>query len=116
MAGYRWSNNVTGASSTFGLGSSLAFFPNIMTTPFNIGISCVVNSSNVSFNVEHTYDYTGSSAFISSNATWFPLGAITGAASNVEGSYSFPVSGIRLNVTSGSSTGIVKFTAIQAGV
>jgi hypothetical protein len=36
-------------------------------SPFNIGIGCVVNSSNITYNVEHTFD-AGSSAFISSNA------------------------------------------------
>jgi hypothetical protein len=36
-------------------------------SPFNIGIGCVVSSSNITYNVEHTFD-AGSSAFISSNA------------------------------------------------
>jgi hypothetical protein len=42
-AGLRWSNTVTGLSSTFGLGSSLVFFPDLTRTPFNIGIGCVCN-------------------------------------------------------------------------
>lgn len=116
MAGLRWSNTVTGQSSTFGLGSSLCFFPDIMVTPFNIGIGCVVNSTSVTYNVEHTFDFTGSSTFISSNATWFANGGIAAQSSNANGNYSFPVSGIRVNVTAGSSTGTVAFTAIQAGV
>jgi hypothetical protein len=118
-AGLRWSNTVTGLSSTFGLGSSLVFFPDITRTPFNIGIGCVVNSTSAitSFNVEHSFDYAGmSSAFISSNATWFQNSTISAASSNISGNYAFPVSAIRLNVTAGSSAGTVTFTAIQAGL
>src|SRR5262249_566033 len=114
-AGLRWSNTVTGLSSTFGLGSSLVFYPDVTRTPFNIGIGCVVNSSNITYNVEHTFDFTGSSAFISSNATWFQNSTISAASSNLTGNYAFPVSGIRPNVTAGSSTGMLTFTAIQAG-
>lgn len=116
-AGLQWRNTVTGLSSTFGLGSSLVFFPDLMLNPFNIGIGCVVNSTSAitSYNVEHTFDATGSSAFISSNATWFLNSTIAAASSNTTGNYAFPVSGIRINVTAGSSTGTVSFTAIQAG-
>lgn len=114
MAGLRWSNTVTGLSSTFGLGSSLVFFPDIMQNPFTIGIGVSVNSTSVSYNIEHTFDYTGSSTFISSNATWFA--DLSSAAANATTSLSFPVSGVRVNVTSGSSTGTVTFTALQGGI
>lgn len=115
-AGLQWRNTVTGLSSTFGLGSSLVFFPDLMQTPFAIGIGCVISSTSATYNVEHTFDATGSSAFISSNATWFQNSTISAASSNLSGNYAFPVSAIRLNVTAGSSTGTVTFTAIQAGV
>jgi len=116
-AGLRWSNTVTGLSSTFGLGSSLVFFPDLMLTPFNIGIGCVCNSTSAitAYNVEHSFDAGGSSAFISSNATWFQNSTISAASSNLTGNYAFPVSAIRLNVTAGSSTGTVTMTALQAG-
>ncbi len=113
-AGLRWSNTVTGLSSTFGLGSSLVFYPDIMVTPFSVGIGATVSSSSVSFNIEHTFDFTGSSTFISSNATWFA--DVSSAAANTSTSLTFPVTGIRLNVTAGSSTGTVTMTAIQAGI
>lgn len=116
MAGLRWSTTVTGLSSTFGLGSSIAYYPDITQTPFAIGIGCVVNSTNIAYNVEHTFDYTGSSAFVSSNATWFQNSTISAASSNLSGNYAFPVSAIRPNVTAGSSTGTLTLTLIQAGV
>lgn len=114
MTAYRWVQAITGLSSTFGLGSSLALYPDTMQNPFNIGIACVVNSTAVTYSVEHTFDYTGSSVFLSSNATWFQNSTISAASSNLTGNYAFPVSAIRLNVTAGSSTGTVTITAIQA--
>lgn len=116
MAGLRWTNTITGLSSTFGLGSSLICAPDITQTPFAIGVGCVVNSTNITYNVEHTFDYTGSSAFISSNATWFLNSTIAAASSNLTGNYAFPVSAIRGNVTAGSSTGTLTITLIQAGI
>jgi len=116
-AGLQWRNTVAGLSSTFGLGSSLVFFPDLMLTPFNIGIgvTCSSTSAATSYNVEHSFDYTGSSAFISSNATWFQNSTLSAASSNLSGNYAFPVTAIRLNVTAGSSQGSITLTAIQAG-
>lgn len=116
MAGLRWSNTVTGQSSTFGLGSSLVFYPDIMQTPFAIGVGVVTSSSGSTYSVEHTFDYTGSSTFISTAATWFGNSGLTSLSSNGNGNYAFPVSAIRLNVTAGSSTVVVTMTALQAGV
>lgn len=103
---------ITGLSSTGGYGF---YAPDYAVRPFNIGIGTVVNSTTVTFSVEHTFDYTGSSTFISSNATWFPNSGITGKSTNTDGNYAYPVSAIRLNVTAGSSTGTVTATFIQAG-
>jgi hypothetical protein len=113
--GLRWSQTVTGLSSTAGFP---ILVPDVTQTPFNIGIGCVMNSTSAitSYNIEHTFDYTGSSVFISSNATWFQNSTISGASSNLTGNYAFPVSAIRPNVTAGSSQGTLTVTMIQAGV
>lgn len=103
----------TGISTTSGFTST--FIPDYMIRPFNIGVGCVVNSTASTYSVEHTFDYTGSSAFISSNATWFPNTGITAKATNADGNYAYPVTAIRLNVTAGSSTGTVSMTLVQAG-
>jgi hypothetical protein len=115
MAGLRNVLIVTGLSSSFGFPLCT---PDIMQTPFNIGIGCVINSTSAitSYNIEHSFDYTGSSVFISSNATWFQNSTISAASSNVTGNYAFPVTAIRPNVTAGSSTGTLTVTLIQAGV
>jgi len=114
-AGLLWTNTITGLSSTIGFLSSLVFFPNVMQTPFNIGVGCVVSSTNITFSVQHSFDYTGSSTFISSNARWFTNTGISSASSNVDGNYAFPVSASRGNVTAGSSQGTLTVTLIQTG-
>ncbi len=104
---------LTGLSSTSGYPM---YAPDYAIRPFNIGIGCVVNSTGTqTFNVEHTFDYTGSSVFISSNATWLQNSTISGATANITGDYAFPVSAIRLNVTAGASQGTVTMTLIEAG-
>lgn len=107
-----YSITVTGLSSTFGYPT---YFPDTMIRPFNIGIGCIVNSTSVTYNVEHSFDYTGSSTFTSTAATWFQNSGISAKSTNQDGNYAYPVSAIRLNVTAGSSTGTVQMVLIQAG-
>jgi hypothetical protein len=107
---YRYT--LTGLSSTAGYP---VYFPDYMVRPFNIGIGCVTASSSTTFNVEHTFDYTGSSTFISTAATWMINSGISAISCNISGNYAYPVSAIRLNVTAGSSTNTVTLTIIQAG-
>jgi hypothetical protein len=115
-AGLVWRNTVVGNSSTYGLGSSQCFYPDIFRNPFNIGISVAVNSTGITFSVESTMDYNGfSSAFISTAANWFPNSGLTAQTSGGTGNYAYPVTAIRLNVTAGSSTGTATITCIQAG-
>jgi hypothetical protein len=115
MAGLRWVQTITGLSSTFGYPMSI---PDLMVSPFNIGVACVMNSTSAitSYNIEHTFDFTGTSTFISSNATWFQNSTISAASSNLTGNYSFPVTAIRPNVTAGSSVGTLTVTLQQAGI
>lgn len=47
--------------------------PDTAVRPFSASVACVVNSSAISFNVEASLDFTGSSNFISSAATWLSL-------------------------------------------
>ena len=73
-----------------------------------------MNSSAISYNVEASLDFSGSSSFISSAATWFSSG-LSASTSNALASFGFPVSALRLNVVSGSSTGTVTASFVQAG-
>jgi hypothetical protein len=110
---------VTGLSSTFGLNNSTWWPDYYSDTLFNVGIGVTVNSSNVTYNIEHTFDRLGNLSsnfnnFISTAATWFLHSTLSGQSSNSSGNYAFAVTGIRLNVTAGSSTGSVTATFIQA--
>jgi hypothetical protein len=102
---------LTGLSSTAGF---LQWFPDVDIRPFSASVACAVNSSAISYNIEASLDYTGSSAFISTAATWFSSG-LSAATSNALASFAFPVSALRVNVVSGSSTGTVAATFAQAG-
>jgi hypothetical protein len=111
MPSMPWRVTLTGASSTNGWP---IYFPDYMIRPFNIGIGCVVNSTGVTYNVEHTFDDITLPTFTSSSATWFQS-TITAKSTNQDGSYAFPVSAIRLNATAASSIGTVTINLIQAG-
>lgn len=112
MAANAYRTTLTGLSST---GGFPIYFPDLYQTPFSVAVSAAVNSSNAAFTVEHSLDYTGSSDFVSSNATWFPSSGITAATTNAFTFYNFPVTAIRLNSTGGSSAGTVALTIVQAG-
>lgn len=99
-------------SSTSGPSSPLVM--NLNATPFNVGFGVVVQGSPT-YTVQHTFDNlsnaTGSgTGFV----TWFNHPTIASETINADGNYAFPVSGIRVNVTSG--TGTATLTVIQAGI
>lgn len=104
---------LTAPSTTGGFGSMYA--PDYSVRPFSVAVAVTTTSTTVSANVEHTYDYTGSSAFISSNAVWFVSSGVSSATGNAQMGYSYPVTAIRLNINSGSSAGATTMTCIQAG-
>ena len=104
--------------STGANGFTATLFPDYAIRPFNIGIGCTVNSTALTYSVQHSFDY-GSSTVISSNVSWFTNTAFSSIAGvQQDGNYAFPVSAIRLYVTattSSSGTNTVTMTAIQAG-
>lgn len=113
MAGNIFRVVQTGVSTTAGYATT--FFPDLCKTPFSVSISAAVNSTGAVFNIEHSLDYTGSSTFVSTAATWFVSSGITAATTNAFTSYTFPVTAIRINSTAGSSIGAVTVTIVQAG-
>jgi hypothetical protein len=104
---------LTAPSTTGGYGT---FFPDFAVRPFSVGIGVTTTSTTISYTVAHTFDYSGSSAFISSNATWFDSSGISSATGlTAQAAYTSPVSAIRLAINSGSSAGATTMTCIQAG-
>src|SRR5271154_6824124 len=102
MPSVQYSATTTGLSTTAGY---LFYLPDRDIRPFALGISCVINSTTVSYNVEYTFDklgiFSGTGTFVSSAHNWFPDSIINGASSNAYTVCTIPNSGIRLNVTSG---------------
>jgi hypothetical protein len=76
--------------------------------PFNVGIGCVVTGT-ATYNVEHTFDDVQNAAV---TPTWFQNTALNGQTGTAQGSYSFPVAALRLNVTAGAGT--VTMTVLQS--
>jgi hypothetical protein len=111
MPSGRWTTTLIGLSSTNG---TPVWVTDSAIRPFAITVASVVNTSAVSYNVEVSLDYTGSSTFLSSLATWFSS-ALSAQTSNALLALSTPISALRLNVVSGSSTGTVTVTALAAG-
>jgi hypothetical protein len=65
------------------------------------------------YNVELTNDYTGSSAFISTAATWFSSLA-SGLSANAFLNITVPFTALRLNTTAGSSVQTLVATLVSA--
>jgi hypothetical protein len=111
MPSILFQKTLIGLSSTDGFP---IYFPDTTIRPFAVTVATY--SASNTYNVEHTLDYTGSSAFISSNATWFQNSTQSGAVSNLISNYAFAVGAIRLNVTAGSTTNTgVTMKILQAG-
>ena len=111
-----WRATLTGFSTTNGF---VMYVPDIAIRPFSLGIGCVPTSTAPAYSVQHTYDYTGSSTFISTAANWFTTtGFSTVAGVAADAAFNTPVTAIRLNTTGGStatSTASVSITIVQAG-
>jgi len=102
---------LTGLSSTNGFP---IWFSDVAIRPFSVSVSAATNSSNANYSVEVSNDYTGSSTFISTAATWFSS-ILSAATTNAFVSIGFPVTAVRINSTGGSSTGVITATFVQAG-
>ena len=79
------------------------------STPFNLSFGCVVVSGSPTYKVEHTFDDLLGGA----SATAFTHEFITASTTSDDGNYAFPITGIRLTISSGNGT--VTLTALQPG-
>lgn len=77
--------------------------------PFNVSLACVVPSGTLTFKVQHTFDNLLDPTV---TPTWFDHSTITGKNASTDGNYAFPVTAVRLNVTSYTS-GFVTLTVLQ---
>lgn len=101
--------SVAGLSSTSGFAT---WFPDTAVRPF--AVSVAVTGSSATYNVEISNDYSGSSAFASSAASWFSSLASAQVSSGFV-SVAVPCTAVRLNITAGSSTAVTAASFVQAG-
>lgn len=79
---------------------------------FKVSIAVVVAAgSNLTYKVQHTFDDVFDSTV---TPTWFDHATLTGKTVDADGSYTAPVTGIRLNVTA-HTTGSATLTIISQG-
>lgn len=94
--------------SKSGTGSSSALVMNTNISPFNVGFGVTV-SGNVTYSVQHTFDDPGVGF-----TTWFSHPTIASKTDNQDGNYAFPVTGIKVLVSSGNGTATM--SVLQAGI
>jgi len=88
---------------------------NNYSDPFNVGIGVALSSgASLTFTVEHTFDDVFAAGFNPATATWFANTGLTAKTASTDGNYAFPVTAVRLNVTTWAS-GTANMTIIQAG-
>jgi hypothetical protein len=71
------------------------------SNPFNLSFGCVVVSGTPTYKVEHTFDNVLDSSV---TATAFTHEFVSASTSSDDGNYAFPVSAIRLTISSGNGT------------
>lgn len=94
--------------SKTGVGSSDALVMNTNVSPFNVGFGVIVTGT-VNYTVQHTFDDPAVGF-----STWFSHPTIASQATNADGNYAFPVTGIKVLVNSGAGTATLKL--VQAGI
>jgi hypothetical protein len=94
--------------SKTGVGSSAALVMNTNISPFNVGFGVVVTGT-ATYTVQHTFDDPAVGF-----TTWFSHPTVAAQTTNDDGNYAFPVTGIKVLVTSGDGTATMNL--IQAGI
>lgn len=102
------------ALSTSGTSTSNVAAINTNVTPTNISVVIKVTGT-VAYNLEYTYDNIFVDGFTQGGATWFNHPTLTaGQTTTKDAQITFPVTGVRINQTSGS--GSTAAIVIQAGL
>ena len=95
-----------------GTGVSSVCPPNNYVTPFNISLGVNVTGTST-YTVEYTFDNVFGIGYNPSTGNWIPHPYLTLQSTSKDSNIAYPVTGVRLNVSSG--TGTVILTIIQAG-
>ena len=83
--------------------------------PFEVSFAVDLSAgASMTYKVQHTFDDVFDNAFDPSTATWFDHTTVVGETADDYGSYTAPVTAIRVNVTAWTS-GTLNFTVLQQG-
>lgn len=102
----------TVSASAAGNSHSSIFVPDRHLNPFNVGFGAVI-ATTAKYTLQHTFNDPLSTS--AGGLTWFPHEFLTAASANADGNYSFPVGGIRVEISAANEGG-VSVTFIQAGI
>lgn len=84
--------------------------------PFNVGIGVAVSAgASLTYSVQHTFDDVNAEGFDPSTAVWYTNSGLGARTTTLDGNYAFPVTAVRLNVTTYAS-GNATMTVVQAGM
>ena len=82
-------------------------------SPFNIGFGVdKTGTGDITYTVQHTFN----NVIAGSAAIAFDHPYVSGATTNRDGNYAFPVAAVRLNVTAVSGAATATMTFYQAGI
>lgn len=85
-------------------------------SPFNVGLGVAISvGGSLTYSVQHTFDDVFSPTFNPATAAWFTNATLVAKTASADGNYAFPVTAIRLNVTTYIS-GSVMLSIVQAGL
>lgn len=80
--------------------------------PFNVGLGVVVTGT-ISYTVQHTFSDLQAAGTVDGDGVWFDHATLAALATNTDGNYAFAVEAIRLVVTGGTGTAVLR--VIQSG-
>jgi len=81
--------------------------------PVNVGFGVTkVGTGDITFKVQHTFD----DVLAEASAVAFDHSLVSGKTASQDGSYAYPISAIRLNVTAVSGVATAILSVVQAGI
>lgn len=85
-----------------------------LRNPVHVGFGVTkIGTGDITFKVQHTFDNVMEPG---ASATAYDHSLVSGKTASIEGSYLYPISAIRLNVTAVSGVATAALTVLQAGV
>jgi hypothetical protein len=96
-----------------GVGNSNVMAPDPYISPFNVALNVAVTGT-VTYTVQYTFDNVFAAGYNPANGSWTNHPSLTAQTATKDSNISYPVTGIRLTTTAGT-TGTATLTIIQAG-